>query len=150
MRFSFFLYLARNYNQIVMKKILLIALLGLFIFSCKKSDDPAKPAEKYKVTYSFSAVGLDTLEYIKYLNADGSEVSISDTNAFNLSFEQPSNNIHGRISIKGTTGTLSTSYADYSMTVTDKNDGIIYTKESGTNFPETSFTWSAEYKNIEN
>lgn len=133
-----------------MKRILLIAVLAIFIFSCNKSDDPDKPAEKYKVTYSFSAVGLDTLEYIKYLNVEGNEVSIADTNEFNLSFEQPSNNIHGRISIKGKTGTMTSSSAEYSMKVTDKSDGIIYIKESGTNFPETSFTWSAEYKNIEN
>lgn len=133
-----------------MKKVLLIAVLGVFIFSCNKKDDPDTPVEKYKVTYSFTSVGLDTLEYIKYLNIDGNEVSIADTNQFNLSFEQPSNNIHGRISIKGKTGTMISSSAEYSMKVTDKNDGIIYIKESGTNFPETSFTWSAEYKNIEN
>ncbi len=80
---------------------------------------------------------------------DGVEVTVTDTNEYSHSFEQPSNNIHGQIIIKGEVGTMMTAYASYSMKVTDKSDNIIYIKESETS-SGFSFTWTAEYKNIEN
>lgn len=136
-----------------MKKLLLLLVLALIIISCKKSseDDPEPVSiEKYKVTYSFTSLGLDTLEYIKYLDQNGNEIAVTDTNEYSYSFEQPKNNIHARVIVKGSTGTLFTAFASYSLEVTDKNNGIIYIKESETDGPGINFTWNAEYKNIGN
>lgn len=134
-----------------MKKLIVVLLAITTIIACNKSsDDPdPTPAENYKVTYSFTSMGLDTLEYIKYLNVDGTEITISDTNEYVHSFEQPSTNINAKISVKGATGTMITAYADYSLKITDKNDAIIYIKESSTDGAQINFMWSAEYQNIE-
>ncbi len=138
-----------------MKKLLLLVVFGVLFFGCDKSSDndpdpDPTPTENYTVTYSFISVGLDTLEYIRYLNADGAEITITDTNEYVQSFEQPANKINAKISLRGATGTMITAYADYSLKVTDKNDAIIYIKESSTDGPEVNFSWSAEYKDTEN
>ncbi len=136
-----------------MKKAILLLIVVAFIFACNKSsnDDPEPtPSENYKITYHFTAIGLDTLEYIRYLNSSGEEITVSNTNNFDLSFEQPSNNTHAKITIKGETGTMITTYASFSLKVTDKNDNIIYFNDGEKEGPQTSFLFEAEYKNKEN
>lgn len=136
-----------------MKKIILILVFGILIYGCNKSSDTdpdPTPTEKHKVTYNFTSIGIDTVEFIKYLDSEKKEVVLTDTAEFSLTLEQPANNFHGRITIKGTTGTLWTGFASYSMIVTDKNNDVVYLKEGETDSPETNFQWSAEYKNIEN
>ncbi len=139
-----------------MKKLLLFALVGLFIFGCKKSnDDPnpdpdPKPVENYIITYSFAAFGLDTLDYIKYLDATGTELMVSNTSEFIFTFKQPKNKINAKMVVKGSTGSLFTAYADYQLLVTDSNDNVIHVKKSSTDGANINFNWNAEYKNIEN
>ena len=151
---SNYLYIASKQNLHIMKKLLLLTVLGILIFGCSKSSDndpdpDPTPTDKYKVTYNFTSIGIDTVDFIKYLDSEKKEVILTDTSEFSLSFEQPSNNVHGSITIKGTTGTLWTGFASYSMIVTDKNNDVVYLKEGETNSTETNFQWSAEYKNIE-
>lgn len=136
-----------------MKKVLILITAVALLYACNKTsdDDPdPTPTENYKVTYSFSAIGLDTLEYLTYLNASGEEVTISSTNTFDLSFERPANNIHAKISIKGETGTMLTSFASYSLRVTDKDDNIISYKTGEKEGPGISFKFDAEYMHVEN
>lgn len=136
-----------------MKKLLflVLAVFTLFAISCNKSsgDDPApNPVENLTVSYSVKSIGSVIFDTITYLDKDGNEVTLTNEQNLEYSFERPSNNIHGKIYIKGEIEGTAT--CNYSMKVTKKDGEMVYIKESNSIGDGQKFSWSAQYSNYEN
>ncbi|NQU35695.1 MAG: hypothetical protein HQ521_20905 [Bacteroidetes bacterium] len=138
-----------------MKKLTLIIVVSMSIiaFSCSKSDDDTNdpdptPVENYTIEYSVISTGKVTIDDITYLDKDGTSITISDDTLFVKSFEQPLNNYHGKIYVKGSIEEYGTS--TYSLKIYDINNNIVKTKLGETYGAGSNFAWSAEFKNTEN
>ncbi len=127
----------------------IVASMLLLSVSCSKSTtDPPAPVNNYTIKYSAESTGNVLLDTIMYLDENGSEQYKYNLQKFDLSFEQPSNNYHGKILIKGKIINGSCNYGLYIM---DKDGGIVQVKSDGTSSSITSyFQFSAEFSESSN
>lgn len=127
-----------------MKKLvfLLASIIIIGAISCKKSNNDSDTDVIYTVEYSVISIDSVKVDTIKYMNVDGNEITITEQNNFNHSFESK-NGYHGYLFVSGTVYNGSCSY---SLKILNDTSLVDILQDNTTSTSTSHFAWWRERK----